>query len=115
MKYLIRIILSCGLLLLCSCASGFDSKKANQLLEKQKLTAEDYTEMIEIYENGIDDAIRFSQESSQQLNANQKEEMMLVFAIGMRLSKDDVNLTEEQRQEFERINLKGKDQYPQTK
>ncbi len=115
MKYLPRIIVSFSLLLICSCSSGFDSKKANQLLEKENLTTEDYTEMIQIYENGLDDAIRFSQENPGQLSTKQKEEFMLVFAIGMRLSKDDAKLTEEQRKELERINLKGKEGATQEK
>lgn len=93
-----------------SCSSGFNNKKAQSLIEKQNLTTEEYSEMIEIYESGIDDAIRFSKESSSGLNANQKEEMMLVFAIGMRLSKEEDNLTDQQRKEFERITLKGSEE-----
>lgn len=115
MKYLTHILFSFILFLVCSCSSGFDCEKANQLLKKQQLSEEDYTEMIEIYEKGREDAIRFAQESSRQLSKKQKEEMMLIYAIGMRLSKDDVNLSEKQRLEFERINLKGMEQAPQTK
>lgn len=106
MKFLSKI-LSISLLILISCTSGFNSKKATSLLEKDNLTTEDYSELLKIYENGFDDAIRFSQDNSKELTTEQKEEMKLIFAIGMRLSKDDVKLTEEQRKEFERINLKG--------
>ncbi len=112
MKYLPHIIVSFFLLIVCSCSSNFDAKKANKLLEKQELTTEDYSEMLSIYESGIEDAIKFSQENPQDLSAKQKEEIMLVFAIGTRLSKDDINLTEEQRKEFERINLKGLEEAP---
>lgn len=107
MKILLKILFILFFSLSVACSSGFNSKKAGELLEKETLTTEDYTEMLRLYENGIDDAIKFSKESPTKLDATQKEEMMLIFAIGMRLSKDDVNLTEQQRKDFERINLKG--------
>lgn len=115
MKHLSKIIISLSIFLLAACSSGFDSKKAHELLEKEKLTTENYSELLEIYENGFDDAIKFSKDTSKELNADQKEEMMLIFAIGMRLSKDDPNLTEQQRKDFERINLKGTEEAPELK
>ncbi len=112
MKHLPKLLCSLLILIIASCSSGFDSKKAHALIEKETLTTEEYSEMIQIYENGIDDALRFSKESSKGLSADQKEEMMLIFAIGMRLSKDEGNLTPEQRKEFERITLKGTEEDP---
>lgn len=113
MKYLYKIIISLSLLIFAACSSGFNSKKAHTLLEKENLTTEDYSDLLEIYENGVDDAIKFSQDNSKELTSDQKEEMVLIFAIGMRLSKDDIKLTEEQRKEFERINLKGTEEAPE--
>lgn len=115
MKHLSKIIISLSLFLLAACSSGFDSKKAHALLEKENLSTEDYSQLLDIYENGFDDAIRFSQDTSKELSSEQKEEMMLIFAIGMRLSKEDKNLTEEQRKEFERINLKGTEEASESK
>lgn len=113
MKYLSKIFIFISLFIFAACSSGFDSKKAQALLEKQELTTEDYSELLKIYDYGFDDAIKFSQDNSKELSAEQKEEMMLIFAIGMRLSKDDKNLTEKQRKEFERINLKGTEESPE--
>lgn len=107
MKPLPKIFLFLVILFVTSCSSGFDNKKAQSLIEKQSLSSEEYSEMLEIYESGIDDALKFSKETPTKLNASQKEEMMLIFAIGMRLSKDEDKLSEVQRKEFERITLKG--------
>ena len=103
----ISICLSIILVFLASCASGFDVKRATTLLEKRPLTEKDITEMLEIYENGIDDAISYSQKNPNELSKNQREEIKLIFAIGMRLSKEESNMTSSQRSEFQRINLKG--------
>ena len=90
-----------------ACTSSFDAEKAQSLLEKEQLSSDEYSELLEIYENGFDDAIKFSKDTDSPLSEKQKEEMLLIYAIGMRLSKDDASLSDKQRKEFERINLKG--------
>lgn len=94
-------------LVMAACSSGFDNKKATELLEKPTLTAEEYTELINLYETGMNDAIDFSQKDKDKLSQEEQEEVMTFFAIGIRLSKDEKSLTSEQIKEIERINNLG--------
>lgn len=108
MKKLLQNIAGiCMLALLTCCASGFDQKKADEILGKDNLSSEDYTELIDIYETGMDDAIGFSKKKPEELTADEQKEVLTVFAIGMRLSKEESNLDEQQTKQFERINKIG--------
>lgn len=92
-----------------ACTSGFDQSKADEILGKESLTPKEYSELIKLYETGMDDAIEFSQKEAQELSEENRKEVMTIFAIGMRLSKDEENLSESQKADFERINQKGTD------
>ncbi len=103
----IHTIATALLIFLSACGSGFNTDETKSLLEKKSLTTEDISRLLEIYEDGIDDAIEFSKMDNDKLSANQREEVMLIFGVGMRLSKEEGNMTPAQRSEFDRINLKG--------
>lgn len=110
MKILLSNIATLALaLLLAACSSGFNQEKANELLQKETVTAEEYDELLQLYETGMDDAIEFSKKEDKSLSEQQRNEVLTVFAIGMRLSKDEANLSEKQKGEFELINKKGTD------
>lgn len=102
--YIATMWLSC---LLTGCSSGFNQDKADEMLGKSVLTSEEYSELIDIYEKGMDDAIEFSKKKAEDLSKQEQKEVLTVFAIGMRLSKDESHLNATQVKEFERINKKG--------
>lgn len=103
----IYAILASALILLSGCGTGFNTDETKSMLEKKSLTTEEISRLLEIYEDGIDDAIKFSKMDNDKLSAKQREEVMLIFGVGMRLSKEEVNMTSSQRSEFDRINQKG--------
>ncbi|MEZ3551489.1 hypothetical protein [Cupriavidus metallidurans] len=109
MKKLIPII-SAVIVFLAACASGFNQNKAEELLEKNSLDSDDYNELIQLYDDGMADAIEFSKKEAKDLSESERNEVLTVFAIGMRLSKDEDKLSESQKKEFERINQKGTDE-----
>lgn len=109
-SYIASVIVSLTfLLLMTTCGSGFDQAKASELLQKTSISSEEYDELLLLYETGMDDAIVFSKKEDKSLSEKDREEVLTVFAIGMRLSKDESNLTDAQKREFERINKIGTD------
>lgn len=93
--------------LLSCCTSGFDQKKADEILAKDNISQEEYSILLQIYEEGMDDAIQFSQKKPEELSPDEQKEVMTVFAIGMRLSRDEDRLDESETKLFEEINRKG--------
>ena len=79
------------------------------LLNKSEMTEEEYSELIKIYEIGIDDTLKFASEGNDNLSEKQREEIITMFAIGKRLIMDEDKLTDKQVKEFERITKKGTD------
>lgn len=100
-------IIACVLIFLSACGTGFNTDETKSLLEKKSLTTEDISRLLEIYEDGISDAIEFSKMDNDKLSAKQREEVMLIFGVGMRLSKEEGNMTPVQKTEFDRITRKG--------
>lgn len=92
-----------------ACNNGFDQKKAEELLDKENLTEEEFSELLDIYEIGLNDVIGFSKMDHDQISQKDQEEVRTVFAIGMRLNKDMDKLTPQLRSELENINNKGKE------
>lgn len=111
MKKIIRNILSAaiGILVFAACISGFDQKEANELLRTENLTTEQYDRLLDLYDEGMDDAIEAAGKKDDEISQQLRDEMLTIFAIGMRLSKDETKLPEYQKSEFERINKKGTD------
>ena len=103
----IYTIIAAALLFLSACGNGFNTEETKTLLEKKTLTTDDISRLLDIYEDGISDAIEFSKMDNDKLSAKQREEVMLIFGVGMRLSKEEGNMTSAQKTEFERINRKG--------
>ncbi len=95
--------------MMAACGSGFNQNKATELLHKQTFTHEEYDELLHLYETGMNDAIEFSKKDDKSLSEKDRNEVLTVFAIGMRLSKDESNLSAKQKEEFELINKKGTD------
>lgn len=77
------------------------------LLNKSEITEEEYSDLIKIYEIGMDDTLEFASEGNDKLSEKQREEIITMFAIGKRLIMDEDKLTENQVKEFERITKKG--------
>ena len=90
-----------------ACSSGFDCDRANELLQKSEMTESDYSELIKMYETGIDDTLKFASENNNNLSERQREEIMTVFVIGKRLLMDESKLTLSQSKDVERITKKG--------
>lgn len=95
------------LLSLTCCAQGFNRTKAEDILQKQAISEEEYDVLLEQYEFGIDDAIRFARQEQHQLSEDEREEIITMFAIGKRLSIDEDKLTPSQLDKFNDINHKG--------
>lgn len=95
---------------LCACGSGFSQDRADSILQKQELTEEDYDNLLLLYESAIDDAIRFSTMKPEDMSEKNRKEVITMFAIGKRLTIEEEQLTESQRNELARINQKGKDE-----
>lgn len=112
LRYIVGIIVS---IVVMACSGGFNQNNANELLQKENLTAEDYSKLIELYDVGMDDAIKASSLNPEEITPAIHEEMLTIYAIGMRLSKDESNLDEFQKQEFERINKKGTEKFEENK
>lgn len=112
MKKLFSCLIACLILAATvSCSSGFDQKKAEALLEKTTLTTEDYDEMIKLYSKAIDDAKRFSEKDKDELTDKEREEVMTLFALGIKLSQDEAKLSEAQIKRLEEINKKGQEEF----
>ena len=109
MKKIFYLILVSISLAFAACSSKFDCDKANMLLNKSEMTEEEYSELIKIYEIGIDDTLKFASEGNDNLSEKQREEIITKFAIGKRLIMDEDKLTDKQVKEFERITKKGTD------
>ncbi len=92
------------------CSQGFNRSKAEDILQKQQISEEEYDVLIQQYEYGMDDAIRFSQKDQSRLSENEREEIITMFAIGKRLALDEDKLTKSQLDEFTRITHKGTEQ-----
>lgn len=109
-----RIILNIAALVMMfsfsCCTRGFNRNKAEDILQSQEITEEQYDILLEQYEYGINDAIKFSQEKQDNLSENDREEIIAVFAIGKRLSIDEDKLTPAQLQKFTDINHLGTEQ-----
>lgn len=97
------------LLIAVACEKGFDQDKAEDLLRKENLSEEEFSELLDIYETGLNDVIGFSKMNHDQISQKDQEEVRVVFAIGMRLNRDMEKLTPEQCVELENINNKGKE------
>ena len=95
---------------LAACSAGFDISKAENIINKTEISEEEYSELISLYEIGMDDAISFSKKDEKSLSEKDRKEVLTVFAIGMRLNKDKDKLNEQQMSEFNRINQKGNDE-----
>ena len=105
-KSLYTIILFISLTFI-SCSSGYDRQKAEAILEKSELTESDYSELLRLYEIGMDDALQFAQKERNDLTEDDREEILSMFEIGKRLMIDEDKLSPEQVKEFERITQKG--------
>ena len=92
---------------LACCTQGFDRDKVETILQKQEITAEEYDVLLQQYEFGIDDAIKFSKIDRSKLSEDDREEIITMFAIGKRLSIDEDKLSDSRSKEFNRINNKG--------
>lgn len=92
------------------CARGFNRDKAEDILQNQEISQEDYDILLEQYEYCIDDAIELSKKDNSEISADDREELITMFAIGKRLAIDEDKLTAEQQKEFSRINHKGTEQ-----
>lgn len=92
---------------LACCTRGFNREKAEDILQNQEITEEQYDILLQLYEYGIDDAIKFSQGDQENLTEDDREEIITVFAIGKRLAIDEDKLTPSQLQKFTEINHKG--------
>ena len=95
---------------LACCSNGFSREKAEDILQNQEITKEQYDVLLQQYEYGINDAIKFSKERQDNLSEDDREEIMTVFAIGKRLAVDEDKLTPEQLQKFTDINHMGTEQ-----
>lgn len=91
----------------CSQSSSFNQEKALELMEKPTLTSEEYNQLIDLYETGMKDALEFAKKDKDKLTEQEQEEVMTFFAIGVRLTKEESNLSEEQRKKFDKINSEG--------
>ena len=98
------------MLSLACCSDGFNREKAEDILQNQEISEEQYDLLLQQYEYGINDAIKFSKEKQDNLSEDQREEIMTVFAIGQRLAVDEDKLTPAQLQKFTDINHMGTDQ-----
>ncbi len=107
MKKILFSIFAFFVLLIASCSPGFDHASAESLLQKETLSEEDYSEMLRLYDKSVDDAIEYSKEDQDRLSRDQIKEVMLMFELGSRMSKDYERLTDTQREQFEEINNKG--------
>lgn len=106
-RILLHIASVAFLVMMAACGSGFNQNKATELLHKQTITPEEYDELLQLYETGMNDAIEFSKKEDKSMSEKDRNEVLTVFAIGMRLSKDESNLSVKQKKEFELINKKG--------
>lgn len=106
-KYISYIAGVAFLFSLMACSSGFNQKQADELMEKENLTAEDYSALLDLYNEGMDDAIEFSKKEPDKLSEADRQEVLTVFAIGMRLNREQSNLSPSQQEELESLNQKG--------
>lgn len=90
-----------------ACSSGFSQKEADGLLQKDKLTSDEYDRLLELYETAIDDAIEFSKKEPGEMSEKEREEVKSMFMIGIRLNKDEGRLSEDQKGTLDEINRKG--------
>lgn len=95
----------------CACSSGFNQQKASQLLQQENLSEEDYSTLLKLYDAGMDDAIDAAGKKDDEISPALRNEMLTIFEIGMRLSKDEDKLSDAQKNEFDRINKKGTDSF----
>ena len=93
-----------------ACNSGFNQKEAEEILQKSELSATDYDNLLHMYESALDDAIRFSKMEAEEMSEKDREEVLLMFAMGKRLVMDEDNLSDSQKEELTRINTKGKEE-----
>ncbi|MBD5357068.1 MAG: hypothetical protein HDR88_08715 [Bacteroides sp.] len=106
-NFLINIFILLIAFSLCCCSNGFNRSKAEDILQKQEITEEEYDILLQQYEFGIDDAIKFSQKDQSELSEDNREEIITMFAIGKRLALDEDKLTPTQVNKFTEINHKG--------
>lgn len=92
------------------CSRGFNRDKAEDILQNKEITEEEYDVLLQQYEYCIDDAISLSKKDKSEISADDREELITMFAIGKRLAIDEDKLTDSQKKEFSRINHKGTEQ-----
>lgn len=106
-RILINIAALVIMISLAGCSRGFSRDKAEDILQNKEITEEEYDVLLEQYEYGINDAIKFSQGDQENLSEDNREEIITVFAIGKRLAIDEDKLTPTQLKKFTEINHKG--------
>lgn len=108
-RYFLHTLLILLSLSLSACSNGFDHKKVEELLHHSSLSEDEYSELIELYEKGMDDAVKFSSKEPGKMTDSERQEVILLYEIGKRLAIDEENLNQRQLLEFERITQKGKE------
>lgn len=104
--YTIFYILS---LLFVACSQSFDNKRADEILLKSEISEAEYSELLKLYEIGMDDSLEIAKKGNPSISKSQREEMLTMFAIAKRLVVDRDKLTDSQVIEFDRITNKGKE------
>lgn len=107
MKKFLHILTLLTAVLFSACSSGFDAEKAEQLLQKQSLSEEEYTELIKLYEKGIDKTLDIAGKEDNNISEKDRNDIIVMFAVARRLTIDADKLSEAQQQEFDRITKKG--------
>lgn len=106
-KILISIITLVMVCSLAACHKSFDKDDARTLLQKETLTGEEYDRLIELYGEGMDNMLEIAQQDSKDITPDKQDDIVVIFKIGTRLSKDEANLTDEQRRQVAGINGRG--------
>lgn len=101
-RYIIFILLALVLLVAGSC-SGFNCEVAESLLKSEQLSEDEYDTMLDLYEISLKDAVAISKKSSDDFSHDDKREMVLMFELGSRLSKDLRELSSSQKERYENI------------
>lgn len=104
--YCIVYILS---MLFLACSPNFDHKRADEILLKSEISEAEYSELLKLYEIGMDDSLKIAKEEDQDISKSQRDEMITMFAIAKRLMIDRDKLTDSQVRDFDRITNKGKE------
>lgn len=106
-KILISIITLVVACCVTACHKSFDKDDARTLLQKETLTGEEYDRLIELYSEGMDKMLEAAEQDPKDISPEKQDDIVVIFKIGTRLSKDEPNLTDEQRLQVAGINGRG--------